>query len=122
MREIMASLGIRSVNEMVGRVDMLDMNHAIDHWKASGIDLTSILTPAKVVFENTGFYKTIEQDHGLDKALDNELIRARARRHRERQCRSYRTRRGEHKPRGGHDALERGCQTLESRDAARRHD
>ena len=75
MREIMASLGIRSVNEMVGRVDMLDMNHAIDHWKASGIDLTSILTPAKVVFENTGFYKTIEQDHGLDKALDNELIK-----------------------------------------------
>ncbi|MBT6315627.1 MAG: glutamate synthase large subunit, partial [Gammaproteobacteria bacterium] len=75
MREIMASLGVRSVNEMVGRVDMLDMNHAIDHWKASGIDLTSILTPAKVVFENTGFYKTIEQDHGLDKALDNELIK-----------------------------------------------
>ena len=75
MREIMASLGIRSVNEMVGRVDLLDMNHAIDHWKASGIDLTSILTPAKVVFENTGFYKTIEQDHGLDKALDNELIK-----------------------------------------------
>ncbi len=75
MREIMASLGIRNVNEMVGRVDLLDMNHAIDHWKASGIDLTSILTPAKVVFENTGFYKTIEQDHGLDKALDNELIK-----------------------------------------------
>ena len=47
MREIMASLGVRSVNEMVGRVDMLDMNHAIDHWKASGIDLTSILTPAE---------------------------------------------------------------------------
>jgi glutamate synthase (NADPH) large chain len=75
MREIMASLGIRSVNEMVGRVDLLDMNHAIDHWKASGIDLTSILTPAKVVFDNTGFYKTLEQDHGLDKALDNELIK-----------------------------------------------
>ncbi|MDA1245204.1 MAG: glutamate synthase large subunit, partial [Proteobacteria bacterium] len=75
MREIMASLGIRTVNEMVGRVDLLDMNRAIDHWKASGIDLTSILTPAKVVFENTGFYKTIEQDHGLEKALDNELIK-----------------------------------------------
>jgi len=75
MREIMASLGIRSVNEMVGRVELLDMNHAIDHWKASGIDLTSILTPAKVVFDNTGFYKTLEQDHGLDKALDNELIK-----------------------------------------------
>jgi glutamate synthase (NADPH/NADH) large chain len=75
MREVMASLGIRTVNEMVGRVDLLDMNRAIDHWKASGIDLTSILTPAKVVFENTGFYKTLEQDHGLDKALDNELIK-----------------------------------------------
>lgn len=75
MREIMASLGIRNVNEMVGRVDLLDMNRAIDHWKASGIDLTSILTPAKVVFEDTGFYKTLEQDHGLDKALDNELIK-----------------------------------------------
>ena len=75
MREIMASIGIRTVNEMVGRVDLLDMNRAIDHWKASGIDLTSILTPAKVVFENTGFYKTIEQDHGLEKALDNELIK-----------------------------------------------
>ncbi|MDG1514960.1 MAG: glutamate synthase large subunit [Gammaproteobacteria bacterium] len=75
MREIMASLGIRSVNEMVGRVELLDMNHAIDHWKASGIDLASILTPAKVVFDNTGFYKTLEQDHGLDKALDNQLIK-----------------------------------------------
>ena len=75
MREVMASLGIRTVNEMVGRVDLLDMNHAIDHWKASGIDLTSILSPAKVVFEDTGFYKTLEQDHGLDKALDNDLIR-----------------------------------------------
>jgi glutamate synthase (NADPH/NADH) large chain len=75
MREIMASLGIRSVNEMVGRADLLNMNDAIDHWKASGIDLTSILTPAKVVFENTGFYKMQEQDHGLEKALDNELIK-----------------------------------------------
>lgn len=75
MREIMASLGLRSVNEMVGRADLLNMNDAIDHWKASGIDLTSILTPAKVVFENTGFYKQQEQDHGLDKALDNELIK-----------------------------------------------
>ena len=75
MREIMASLGIRRVNEMVGRVELLDMNHAIDHWKASGIDLTSILTPAKVVFDSTGFYKTLEQDHGLDKALDNQLIK-----------------------------------------------
>ena len=75
MRSIMAELGVRTVNEMIGRVDLLDTNEAIDHWKASGLDLSSMLEPAKVVFEGTEFYKTMDQDHGLDKALDNELIR-----------------------------------------------
>jgi glutamate synthase (NADPH/NADH) large chain len=75
MREIMAELGLRSVNEMVGRVDLLDSEKAVDHWKAKGLDLSAILAPAKVVFEGTEFYKTQDQDHGLDKALDNELIR-----------------------------------------------
>jgi glutamate synthase (NADPH/NADH) large chain len=75
MRGIMAELGLRSVNEMIGRVDLLDSNDAIEHWKASGLDLSAILEPAKVIFEGTQFYKTMDQDHGLDKALDNELIR-----------------------------------------------
>jgi glutamate synthase (NADPH/NADH) large chain len=75
MREIMAELGLRSVNEMIGRVDLLDSEKAVDHWKAKGLDLSAILAPAKVVFEGTEFYKTQDQDHGLDKALDNELIR-----------------------------------------------
>ena len=75
MRSIMAELGIRTVNEMIGRVDLLKTDDAIDHWKADGLDLSNMLQPAKVVFEGTELYKTIEQDHGLDMALDNELIR-----------------------------------------------
>ena len=75
LRSIMAELGLRTVNEMIGRVDLLDTDAAIDHWKASGLDLSRILEPATVIFENTEFYRTRAQDHGLEKALDNELIR-----------------------------------------------
>ncbi|MCY4358337.1 MAG: glutamate synthase large subunit [Gammaproteobacteria bacterium] len=75
LRKIMAVLGIRTVNELIGRVDLLDTHQAIDHWKASGLDLSRILEPAQVIFENTGFFCTQTQDHGLNKALDNELIR-----------------------------------------------
>lgn len=75
MRQIMARLGFRKVNDMIGRVDVLDMNEAIRHWKTDGLDLSSILTPAKIIYEGTQVYRTTDQDHGLDKALDNELIR-----------------------------------------------
>jgi len=75
MRGIMAELGMRTVNEMIGRVDLLKTEDAIKHWKADGLDLSNMLQPAQVVFEGTEFYKTMEQDHGLDMALDNELIR-----------------------------------------------
>ena len=75
MRNIMAELGVKTVNEMIGRVDLLDTNDAIEHWKASGLDLSSMLEPAQVIFNDTGFFCNKAQDHGLDKALDNELIR-----------------------------------------------
>jgi len=75
LRGIMAELGVRTVNEMVGRVDLLKTDDAINHWKADGLDLSPMLEPAKVIFEGTEFYKTKDQDHGLEKALDNELIR-----------------------------------------------
>ncbi|MGB5502048.1 MAG: glutamate synthase-related protein, partial [Polyangiales bacterium] len=73
-REIMASLGFRTFQEMVGRVDKLDMVDALVHWKAQGIDLTPILTKAKKKNAVTDVYCTKQQDHGLDKALDNRLI------------------------------------------------
>ena len=74
MRNIMAEIGIRTVNEMIGRVDLLDTDDAIEHWKASGLDLSAILEPAQVIFKDTEFYCTMTQDHGLEKALDNKLI------------------------------------------------
>ena len=75
LRQIMAYLGFSTVNEMVGRTDVLYVDDAIDHWKASGLDLSSILSPARIIYEGTEVYRTIDQNHNLDKALDNELIR-----------------------------------------------
>ena len=74
LRQIMADLGFRTVNEMVGRVDALDVDDAVDHWKASGIDLTEMLTPAEEPPQFLGSYAMHRQDHGLEKSLDNRLI------------------------------------------------
>jgi len=74
LREIMADLGISNVNDLIGRVDLLETKKAINHWKSRGLDFTSILTPAQIVYEGTDVYQTREQDHALDKALDNKLI------------------------------------------------
>jgi glutamate synthase (NADPH/NADH) large chain len=75
MREYMAQLGFRTVNEMIGRVDVLEADTAIDHWKVKGIDLTAILTPAPKPHEDAGMYCMIDQDHGLDAALDHKIIK-----------------------------------------------
>jgi glutamate synthase (NADPH/NADH) large chain len=69
-REIMAQLGFRSIHEMIGRVDVLETDDAIRHWKADGLDLTPILCPAQKPHENVGVYKQIPQNHGLEKTLD----------------------------------------------------
>ena len=75
VRELMAQLGFRKFNDMIGRVDRLDMVRAIEHWKAKGVDLSRLLhsvTPKPGV----AIYNCERQDHHLDKALDNELIAA----------------------------------------------
>lgn len=69
VREIMASLGFRTLNEMVGRTDVLAAKKAVDHWKAKGIDLSKILYQPEVD-PSVGRYCQIPQDHGLDKSLD----------------------------------------------------
>ena len=76
VREIMAELGFRSFNDMIGRTEFLNTRDAISHWKAKGIDLSSILIKAPIIYEGTEVYCTTSQDHGLDKALDNDLIAA----------------------------------------------
>jgi glutamate synthase (NADPH/NADH) large chain len=74
-RQIMASLGFRSINEMVGRVDVLDVRQAVDHWKAQGIDLSKVLAPAKGPYPDVDVYCTIDQDHALDEVLDWEFVK-----------------------------------------------
>ncbi|OMP31508.1 glutamate synthase large subunit [Mangrovimonas sp. DI 80] len=73
LREIMAKLGFRTVDEMVGRVEKLDRNKAIDYYKAHGIDLSPILHKVEVE-EGTKLYNTCKQDHHLEKSLDFEII------------------------------------------------
>ena len=75
LRGIMAEMGFRTLEEMIGRVDRIDMNRAIRHWKAEGVDLSKLLhqVPLK---DGDKLYQTITQNHGLDRALDNELIEA----------------------------------------------
>ncbi|MGH7198157.1 MAG: glutamate synthase large subunit [Candidatus Omnitrophota bacterium] len=73
MRELMAQLGFRTVNEMIGRTDRLEMKKAVDHWKAKGLDFSNILYQPKVD-ASVGRYCQIGQDHGLDKALDNTTL------------------------------------------------
>ncbi|HET6195973.1 MAG TPA: glutamate synthase-related protein, partial [Acetobacteraceae bacterium] len=75
LREIMAVLGFKTVNEMIGRVDKLNMTKAISHWKAKGVDLSRILysvTPKPGV----AIHHREQQNHGLESALDHELIAA----------------------------------------------
>ncbi|HLX96973.1 MAG TPA: glutamate synthase large subunit [Verrucomicrobiae bacterium] len=69
LREIMARLGFRKLNEMIGRTDKLVPWKAIEHWKAKGLDLTPILHQPEVGPE-VGRYRQIDQDHGLEKSLD----------------------------------------------------
>src|SRR6185503_17192342 len=75
VRELMAQLGFRTINEMIGRADCLDVELALDHWKAKGLDLSPLLhqpaLPASVARR-----RVRAQDHGLEETLDNDLIRA----------------------------------------------
>ena len=73
LRAIMAQLGFRTVEEMVGRVDRLEPRRAIDHWKAKGLDFTNLLYSPEVD-PDWGRYCQEEQDHGLDKSLDLTVL------------------------------------------------
>ena len=73
MREIMAELGFRTINEMVGQVDFLDTREAAEHWKADGVDLTSIFHKPDVG-DDVGAFCQKQQDHGLDQSLDMTML------------------------------------------------
>ena len=71
VREILAELGFRTLQEAIGRVEYLDTKDAVNHWKASGLDLSPLLVRPDV---ESSLYNTTKQDHGLAAALDNKLI------------------------------------------------
>ncbi|MBK5290885.1 MAG: glutamate synthase large subunit [Acidobacteriia bacterium] len=73
LRQIMAKFGFRTIDEMVGRVDLLDSREAVDHWKAKGLDFSQIFYNPEVP-KRVGRRCTIPQDHGLHQALDYKLI------------------------------------------------
>jgi glutamate synthase domain-containing protein 2/glutamate synthase domain-containing protein 1/glutamate synthase domain-containing protein 3 len=73
LREVMAELGFKTIHEMVGRVDKLKAREGVSHWKAKHLQLDKLLYRMYVREEDNTF-KNMEQDHGIDEALDNELI------------------------------------------------
>jgi glutamate synthase (ferredoxin) len=73
VREIMAELGFRTLDAMVGRTDVLEAQQAVNHWKAKGVDLSKILYQPAVGPE-VGRYCQIPQDHGLEKSLDMQIL------------------------------------------------
>ncbi|MEU0832011.1 glutamate synthase large subunit [Streptomyces sp. NPDC005969] len=74
VRELLAELGFRTIEEAVGHAELLDTERAITHWKAQGLDLEPLFYVPELP-EGAVRHQLIEQDHGLDKALDNELIK-----------------------------------------------
>ncbi len=77
VRELMADLGFRRMDDMIGRADCLDVERAVDHWKAKGLDLSPLLHVPDLP-ESVARRCVREQDHGLATALDNDLIKAAA--------------------------------------------
>jgi glutamate synthase (NADPH/NADH) large chain len=73
VRELLASLGFRSLEEAIGHVEALDVREAVDHWKAHGLDLSPIVAVPENPYGQTVYCST-QQDHGLESALDNQLI------------------------------------------------
>ncbi|MSO42924.1 MAG: glutamate synthase large subunit [Candidatus Planktophila sp.] len=71
VREILASLGFRTLLEAIGHVEYLEVRRAVDHWKASGLDLSLLLVRPQ---SSSPLHNTTRQNHGLDAALDNQLI------------------------------------------------
>ncbi|HCZ15416.1 MAG TPA: glutamate synthase subunit alpha, partial [Candidatus Accumulibacter sp.] len=73
LRELMAQIGVRSFNDLIGRCDLLDMQKGITHWKAKGLDYSRIFARPENRAD-TPVFQCQTQDHGLDKALDQQLI------------------------------------------------
>ena len=121
VREIMAALGYRTFNEMIGQSQCLDKERAISHWKARGLDFEKLFHKIEVP-DGVAIYNSERQDHGLDKVLDNKLIELAKPALDERK--PVRARAGHLQPRPHHrrHAVGRDRQALRPRRAAGGHD
>ena len=121
VRELMAKLGFRTFNEMIGRVEQLDMRRAIDHWKAKGVDLSRILYQAPAQ-PGVAIYNCEKQNHHLDRAMDNELIEAAQPAIAARRAGAHRARHPQRAPHRRRHAVGRGGEALRPCRPAGGHD
>ena len=119
-REHLAALGFRSIEEAIGQASALDTSRAVNHWKASGLDLSPIFADVQSP-DGAPRRNTTGQDHGLEKALDHSAHRDRPRGHHRRRPGHRRGRGPQRQPHDRHPARPRGHQGPPGR-AARRHD
>ena len=122
VRELLAELGFRTLAEAIGHAELLDTREAIDHWKASGLDLSPILHVPESAFADQDRHCTKDQDHGLDRALDRTLITQASGRDRVRHPGEARVPDPQREPHRRHDARPRGHQAPRRARPARRHD
>ena len=73
-RTIMARLGFKNFDQLIGRADVLETITAIDHWKAGGLDLSPLFVSAKELINDVEVRQTIKQEHGIENVLDRQLI------------------------------------------------
>ena len=105
VRELLAALGFRSIEEAVGHVELLDTRAAVDHWKAQGLDLSPILA---VPPAGAALHQSVAQDHGLDEALDLGLIKEAKQALETGHAGDADARSAQHQPHRRHDARIRG--------------
>ena len=121
-RRIMAELGFRRIDDMIGRVDCLEVEDAVGHWKAAGLNLRPLLEPARKPHPTVSVRHTIRQDFGLEHALDNTRLLDLAKPALERgRARLRGNAHRERPPHGRHDSQPRSGQAFRRTGAAGRH-
>ena len=121
VRELMAQLGFRTFDEMIGRADLLDMRAGIEHWKARGLDFSRVFYQPQMPPDVARSRKE-EQDHGLARALDHQLIEAAQPAIEKQAAGAAHAPDPQRQPLGRRDALGRGRAQVRPRGPARRHD
>ena len=120
VRELMASMGYRTFDEMIGQMQMLDQRKVIEHWKAKGLDFSRLFTKP-VAPKGVQIYRCETQNHKIHDILDRKLIAQSQAAAREGHAGPHRSGDPQHRPHRGRHAVRRDRQALRPRGPARRH-